>query len=189
MAKREAKYVTRTDEAVKQALLRLLARKPLSDVSVSELSREAHISRSTFYQHFGNPNDAYDALVADIMGDMSPLMSQITCSDGFRPSGKPFCALVREAGDYAPAVRNGRFLDALAMQGGLYGEHDLFGMLVGAGYTPAQAQAVCSFQMAGCFTAARTTSASASEWEQIRPAIDRFILGGIAACLAAKRSE
>ena len=102
MGKRLGKYTTRTEDAVKQALLKLLARKPLSEVSVSELCREAHISRSTFYEHFGNPGDAYDALVADAMGEMSPLMSQVACSDRFRPSGKPFCALVRDTGDYAP---------------------------------------------------------------------------------------
>ena len=189
MGKRLGKYTTRTEEAVKQALLKLLARKPLAEVSVSELSREAHISRSTFYEHFGNPGDAYDALVADAMGEMSPLMSQVACSDGFRPSGKPFCVLVRDAGDYAPAVRDNRFLDSLVAQGGAYGEHDLYGLLTGAGYTEAQAKAVCSFQMSGCFTAARSTAAPAEEWEQIRAVIDRFILGGIAACLAAKRAE
>ena len=110
MAKRPSKYVTRTDEVVKQALLKLLAEKPLAEVTVSELAREARISRSTFYEHFGNPSDAYDALVADVMADMAPLMSQVACSDGFRSVGRPFCALVRDAGDHTPAVREGRFL-------------------------------------------------------------------------------
>jgi len=41
--------------------------------------------------------------------------------------------------------------------------------------------------MSGCFSAARSSSASAEEWRQIRAVIDRFILGGIAACLAAKK--
>ncbi|MBQ1449552.1 MAG: TetR family transcriptional regulator, partial [Eggerthellaceae bacterium] len=57
MAKGEAKYATRTEGAVKEALLALLAKKQLADITVSELSREAHVSRSTFYEHFGNPAD------------------------------------------------------------------------------------------------------------------------------------
>lgn len=189
MGKRAAKYVTRTDDSVKQALLKLLAEKPLAEVTVSELAREAHVSRSTFYEHFGNPGDAYDALVADVMADMAPLMSQVACSDGFRSVGRPFCALVRDAGDHTPAVREGRFLDSVLMQEGAYDEHDLHGLLVDAGYTDDEARAVCSFQMSGCFSAARSSSASAEEWQQIRAVIDRFILGGIAACLAAKRTE
>ena len=59
------KYATRTDGAIKEALLALLAKKQLADITVSELSREAHVSRSTFYEHFGNPADVYDAVVRD----------------------------------------------------------------------------------------------------------------------------
>ena len=103
--------------------------------------------------------------------------------------GRPFCALVRDAGDHTPAVREGRFLDSVLMQEGAYDEHDLHGLLVDAGYTDDEARAVCSFQMSGCFSAARSSTASAEEWQQIRAVIDRFILGGIAACLAAKRAE
>lgn len=187
MAKRPAKYATRTDEAVKRALLKLLAEKPLADVTVSELAREAHVSRSTFYEHFGNPADAYDALVADVMANMAPLMSQVACSDGFRYEGRPFCAFVRDAGEHAPAVRDNRFLESLLSRGGAYGEHDLYGLLLGAGYSEAEARAVCSFQMSGCFSAARTAQVSDEEWGKIRAVIDRFILGGIAACLAAKK--
>ena len=64
MAKGEAKYATRTEGAVKEALLALLAKKQLADITVSELSREAHVSRSTFYEHFGNPADVYDAMLS-----------------------------------------------------------------------------------------------------------------------------
>ena len=79
-----AKYQTRTEKSVKDALLKLLAVKPLAVITVSELAREAHVSRSTFYEHFGNPGDVYDVLMAEISGEMSPLMSQVACSDGFK---------------------------------------------------------------------------------------------------------
>ena len=189
MGKRAGKYVTRTDEAVKQALMKLLEEKPLSEVTVSELAREARVSRSTFYQHFGNPGDVYDAIIGDAMGEIAPLMSQVACSDGFRHKGKPFCALVRDAGEMAPAVRDARFLDAYLAQNDMAGEHDLFVLLREAGYSEVEARALCSFQMSGCATAARTMQVTEGEWKQVRAVIDRFILGGIAACLAAKKAE
>ena len=185
MAKGEAKYATRTEGAVKDALLSLLAEKPLADITVSELAREARVSRSTFYEHFGNPADVYDAVVRDFAGDVSPLMSQVACSDGFKPKGRPFCSLVRDAGAYGPVVKEGRFLDAFFADGKGSEQHDLYGLLVDAGYTEAQAEAVCAFQMSGCFAAARSSAANDEEWAQIRVVIDRFILGGIAACLAS----
>ena len=184
-----AKYKTRTEDAVKSALVRLLAKKSLADVTISELAREARVSRSTFYQHFGNPADVYDALMGEISDDMSPLMNQVACQEGFQPAGKPFCALVREAGEYAPVVGEARFMESFLAQRSTPEGHDLYQILVGAGYTETQAKAVCSFQMSGCFSAARLPNVKPDEWAQIRPVIDRFILGGIAACLAAKRSE
>ena len=189
MAKRTTKYATRTDAAIKQALLSLLGKKRLSEVTVSELARDAHVSRSTFYEHFGNPDEVYDALIEDISGEMAPLMSQVVCSDGFRREGRPFCALVRDAGEYAPAVRDSRFLDSFLSKGEGRYEHDLYDVLVDAGYDELEAQAVCSFQMSGCFAAARSTPVSAEEWARVRGVIDRFILGGIAACLAGKKSR
>ena len=187
MGKRTAKYETRTESAVKEALMRLLAKKPLAEISIAELSREAHVSRSTFYGHYGNVVDVYDELVDEISGEMSPILSQVTCQDGFRASGKPFCSLVRDEGKYGSIVGDARFADALLSQGKTQEGHDLFALLIEAGYTADEAKAVCSFQMSGCLTAARSANAGEAEWAKIRAVIDRFILGGIAACLAAKR--
>ncbi len=187
MAQAKAKYTTRTEGAIKEALLALLAKKPLADITVSELSREARVSRSTFYEHFDNPADVYDIVVRDYARDTLPLISQIACSDGFKPKGRPFCSLVRDADVYDPVVKEGRFLDTFLNKREDTNEHDLFILLTNAGYTHAQAEAVCSFQMSGCFAAARSSTASDEEWTQIRAVIDRFILGGIAACLAAKK--
>ena len=188
MNKGKPKYSTRTEGAVKEALLSLLAEKPLADITVSELAGKANVSRSTFYEHFGNPADVYDAVVHDYASDTLPLMSQITCTDAFKPKGRTFCSLVREAGAYDPVVRERRFLDAFLGKREGMGQHDLFALLTDAGYTEAQAQAVCSFQMVGCFAAARSSHVSKEEWEQVRGVIDRFILGGIAACLAAQKA-
>ena len=156
MAKRAAKYETKTEQRIKDALLKLLASKSLADITVSELAREAHVSR-------------------------------VACSDGFKPAGKPFCALVNEAGDYASVVREPRFMESIIGQRQTQEGHDLYAILVDAGYSPVQAKAVCSFQMSGCFSAVRSIAPGEGEWDDVRPVIDRFILGGIAACLAAKR--
>lgn len=181
-------YVTKTESNIKDAMVRLLRSKSLADITISELAREARISRSTFYEHFGNTGDVYDALVGDVSAEMSPLMSQVMCADGFKPSGKPFCMLVREAGEHASVVGEARFAETLLSLGKIQEGHDLHALLVDAGYTQAEAQAVCSFQMSGCFSAARTADTREEDWAGIRTVIDRFILGGIAACLAAKRS-
>lgn len=180
-------YKTKTEQSIKDALVRLLAVKPLADVTISELAREAHVSRSTFYGHYGNTGDVYNELVIDASSGMSPLMSQVMCVDGFKSEGRPFCLMVRGAGEYAPVVCESRFADAFLRQQKTQESHDLFSMMVDAGYSQSEAQAVSLFQLNGCFSAARAMQATDEEWKDIRTVIDRFILGGIAACLAAKR--
>ena len=185
-----AKYNTRTDTAVKDALLKLLAEKPLAEISVSELARQAKISRSTFYEHYGNPADVYDRLLREVSADLAPITSQIACSSNLKSAGKPFCAIVRDAGAYAPVVGEQRFVDSILNEYASGESHDLHGLLVGAGYTPDEARAICAFQMSGCFNAARKARAAGTgddEWDGIRAVIDRFILGGIAALLAARK--
>ena len=180
------KYATRTEPAIKDALLRLLESKKLADVTVSELSREAGVSRSTFYEHYGNPADVYDALVAEFAEQLSPMVDQIACSDSPRPSKKPFCALVRGGSLLSPIAEDDRFLSSFLTEQNTARNHDMHGILVRAGYSEKEASALCAFQLSGCFSAAQSTEASAEEWEGIRAVIDRFIMGGMSACLAAK---
>lgn len=184
---RDWKYDTRTEGAISSALLGLLEEKPLADVTVAELCRQARVSRSTFYEHFGNISDVYDAIVSDFSTGLSPVMAQVARSGADACAGEPFCARLREGGVFAPAVGEDRFPHALMQDDGFLEKHDLFDLLTGAGYTPDQARAVCAFQIAGCFTAARTTQPGEAAWREVKPVIDRFILGGVAACLAHKR--
>ena len=54
MTDRRHRYRTRTEDAIKGALVRLLAAKPLTQLTIAEVAREAQVSRSTFYQHYNN---------------------------------------------------------------------------------------------------------------------------------------
>ena len=180
------KYETRTESAIKEALLRLIESKKLADITVSELARAAGISRSTFYQHYCNPADVYDALVKQFVEQLSPLVDQIACSDSPKPVKKSFCALVRDEGPLKPIVDDDRFLPSFLTKQNTARKHDMHGVLVRAGYSEKEAAALCAFQLSGCLSAAQSTTADDEEWEGIRALIDRFILGGLSACLAAK---
>lgn len=185
---REWKYDTKTEQAMCSALLALLAKKPLADITVSELAREAHVSRSTFYEHFGNPADVYDSIVEEFAADLSPMMDQVACTSEMKPKGEPFCMRLRNGGTFTPAIGEDRFLSAfLSREESLEG-HDLYGILTGAGYSSDAARTLCAFQLSGCFAAARASRAEAESWHETKAVIDRFILGGIAALLAAKPS-
>ena len=56
----ENQRIRLTKQLLKDALLRLMERKPLADVGVSELCKEAGINHTTFYNHYGNPADLFE---------------------------------------------------------------------------------------------------------------------------------
>ncbi|MBT0770449.1 TetR/AcrR family transcriptional regulator [Kineosporia sp. J2-2] len=80
----------RSRERLHQAVLRLAEERPVTQVSVSELAREAGVHRSTFYEHASSPDDLLrQALMADLdelrnqlldapAGDLDQVVSEVT---------------------------------------------------------------------------------------------------------------
>lgn len=185
----EWKYKTKTEAGIRAALLELLATKSLADITVSELTRKAHVSRSTFYQHYGNAVDVYDDVVEEFAHGLSPVMGQVACTGDAHYRGEPFCARLRKGGPFATAVGDDRFLSSFLETAGNLEKHDLYDLLTKAGYSSNQARSLCAFQLAGCFTAVKTCCDEGERWEDVKQLIDRFILGGIAACLAQAQAD
>lgn len=55
-----------TRERLKEALLRLLARRDILDVTVSRLCQEAGVNRSTFYSHYDSIGELMEELEQEI---------------------------------------------------------------------------------------------------------------------------
>lgn len=62
---RENQRIMLSKRLLKEALLRLLARKHLDQITVSELCKEASINRATFYRHYGTPRDVLKDIERD----------------------------------------------------------------------------------------------------------------------------
>ena len=60
----------RTEVAIREAFLRLLAEMPLERVSVKRLCDEAGISRNAFYLHYENTTALYRELMGDFAGEV-----------------------------------------------------------------------------------------------------------------------
>lgn len=57
-----------TKRLIKEGLLRLLEKKQINKISVSELCQEAEINRSTFYRHYETPRDVLEEIASDQIG-------------------------------------------------------------------------------------------------------------------------
>lgn len=65
MPEKENQRIAISKRMLKEGLLRLLSQKELSQVSVSELCKEASINRATFYRHYSTPLDVWKDIVRD----------------------------------------------------------------------------------------------------------------------------
>lgn len=59
--------IVRSRNAILSAFERLLMEKPLADITVSAIAREANVDRKTFYVHFGTVDGLLDAIAEDVV--------------------------------------------------------------------------------------------------------------------------
>lgn len=66
----ENRRVAMTKRLVQEGLLRLLDKKELAKISVTELCREADVNRATFYRYYGSPADVLSAIKKQFFQDL-----------------------------------------------------------------------------------------------------------------------
>lgn len=64
----------KTKKAIKEALATLLQNRALKNISVSQITELADISRSTFYAHYQDIYDLYDQMENDVLEDISRII-------------------------------------------------------------------------------------------------------------------
>lgn len=70
----EWKRKTRTEQALREAFVDLVREKGFENLSVSDLSREAHINRGTFYSHYVDKFDLIDQYIASVIEEISSII-------------------------------------------------------------------------------------------------------------------
>ncbi len=185
----EAKRTSRTRRDIKRALITLLGSKTRDDISMSELAREAQISRSTLYQHYNNVYEVYVDAVRSFDEETAPIMSHAACFDGAAADDKPpFCSLLRSE-NYRNITKTPCFLSTYWETFTTIGNSAFLKTLTDAGYSPEIAMAIAVFQTGGCFNAVQRYGANDATWHEVREAIDTFICGGLSACQEKKRHQ
>lgn len=59
--------VARSRRAIRAAFERLVMERPLDEITVSAIAREADVDRKTFYQHFGSVDGLLDEMALDVV--------------------------------------------------------------------------------------------------------------------------
>lgn len=64
-----------TQSVIRKSLLKLLAQKPLKNVTVAEVCREAQVTRGTFYNHYYDVFDVYASIENDFFEEIKTRIS------------------------------------------------------------------------------------------------------------------
>ena len=92
----------------KQALLHLLAEKPLNKIGVSELCAVAEVNRGTFYNHFYDVFDVYESIENDFYDEVCKKLENISSYDLNGPFFKEIMLLIYKNADLVRLIINDR---------------------------------------------------------------------------------
>ena len=184
----DTRYI-RCEERIQKALLRLLASKSLTDIGVSELSREANVSRATFYSHYDNVGDVFDQLVQQALSDVQTFEERFSCEGkSCRNSNQSdrvtYCEQIRSKGEWSSVTKDPRFFHSMLSL--MKSTEPLSYDSANLGIPRHASEALRLFQMSGCHAVATSKFAQQEDWPMIRELIDAFIEGGLNAIRARK---
>lgn len=67
--KHKNRQAVRSIEALQSALITLLEKKPYSKIKITQIAKEANLTRSTFYAHFETKDDLLNEIINNILDD------------------------------------------------------------------------------------------------------------------------
>ena len=73
--------VVKTKKAIRQAFAELMSRKPIEEITVSEIAAEALINRKTFYAHYAGVHEIIAEIEDEITAALQALLAQKRLED------------------------------------------------------------------------------------------------------------
>ena len=83
----EDRRVARTKRHLREAMARLMKHKKLKDITVSELSEEAALNRTTFYTHYRDVPDMLDKVEGEVLRALGEARNACSLETVFRVIG------------------------------------------------------------------------------------------------------
>ena len=85
----EDRRIRKTKKALRAALVRLLSKESIAEITIKELTDEADVHRGTFYHHYRDAFDLKEQVEEEIGQELDEVLSSVPESDGAFESGCP----------------------------------------------------------------------------------------------------
>lgn len=96
-----------TDRMLAEALMALLSSKPLGDITVKELCEEAGVTRGTFYRHYENIMEVYEAVEDQLLYRLEDTISSFDLSELDADFFKGVLGVLSDGKEISDLIRNG----------------------------------------------------------------------------------
>lgn len=110
------KRVIKTKNAIFEAFKQLVQEKDMSDITISELTQKANITRSTFYMYYNTVGDVRTDIENTIMARIDRIMSETDISNSIR---NPYPLLSMLADEILKQDQNNRYILSSSTSGQL----------------------------------------------------------------------
>lgn len=101
------KRVIKTKNAIFEAFKQLVQEKDMSDITISELTQKANITRSTFYMYYNTVSDVRTDIENTIMARIDRIMSETDIRNSIR---NPYPLLSMLADEILKQDQNNRYI-------------------------------------------------------------------------------
>lgn len=171
-----------TRTVIKDALLSLLSVKDYMEITVTDICREAEISRGTFYLHYDNIAQVIDAIFDDAFASTVSVLEQVGIeSEEDKKCAYPLCTFLRENKKYQALFLSDSLFSQVAERVTKNCIDNYFHRLkISTELSDEEAFSLRYFQFSGCISVCkRNIDKSDEEWGRVQCAVDRFIKGGL----------
>lgn len=94
------KRIIKTQNAIKGAFRELVQIKEMSDISISELTKKANVTRSTFYMYYDNVGAVRDDIEDEIIEHLDKIMNETDLAKSMEDPYPLLSALMQETSQY-----------------------------------------------------------------------------------------
>ncbi len=96
--------VRHTKQLLKTALLKIIREKSINKITVTELCREAHINRNTFYSHYSSPVELLDEIERNFADHVIEELVDSFRNNDYQRMLRRVCHLIYEERDLAQII-------------------------------------------------------------------------------------
>ena len=176
-----------TVRVIKEAFLELKRIKPFNEITITELCKEAEISRGTFYLHYHNTMDVLDEIMEDALNQTLELPEFASLdyeyADPFvdNKCKVPICEMIRASNKYRSIFLDDSLTDYIAGKiMDMHIDNFVVNMKKKTTISEDELRNFYYFRLMGCLAVTkRTIHYSQDEWKTVKSFIDNIQRTGV----------